>query len=267
MTKSVGATEDLFEHKFRHTDSCEGWRVGAKLECADPDKPDLVHVATVTNMMESRVLIHFDGWSHSYDFYCPPSSPLLHPVGWCAAHGGRVAPPLDSDPSSSWSWPCYLSSTASSTAIAAAIRLSQQAHLEAQSSASPATLSPAHNVNSQERYHSVAVTTESGASALREWKTLQELRRVATAITIEPVECMWSWGRGWENQWHGAASGAGVLRVVISAANFLDGRRGELAQDVDSSRRSPRMPWNETHRSTWPGRPSSASGDPRTTRL
>ena len=118
MTKSVGATEDLFEHKFRHTDSCEGWRVGAKLECADPDKPDLVHVATVTNIMENRVLIHFDGWSHSYDFWCPPSSWLLHPVGWCASHGGSVAPPLDSGGpmvnTSSWSWPSYLSSTASS---------------------------------------------------------------------------------------------------------------------------------------------------------
>ena len=119
MTKSVGATEDLFEHKFRHPDSCEGWRVGAKLECADPDKPDLVHVATVTNMMENRVLIHFDGWSHSYDTWLPPSSWLLHPVGWCASHGGSVAPPLDSGgpqvvSTSSWSWPSYLSSTASS---------------------------------------------------------------------------------------------------------------------------------------------------------
>ena len=75
----MGATEDLFEHKFRHTDSIDGWKVGAKLECADPDKPDLVHVATVTNMAEGRVLIHFDGWSHNYDLWTPPSSPLLTP--------------------------------------------------------------------------------------------------------------------------------------------------------------------------------------------
>ena len=102
VTKSIGATDDLFEHKFRHPDSCEGWRVGAKLECADPDKPDLVHVATVTNMMENRVLIHFDGWSHSYDTWLPPSSWLLHPVGWCASHGGSVAPPLDSGGPQAW---------------------------------------------------------------------------------------------------------------------------------------------------------------------
>ena len=111
----MGATEDLFEHKFRHTDSIDGWKVGAKLECADPDKPDLVHVATVTNMAEGRVLIHFDGWSHNYDLWTPPSSPLLHPVGWCASHGRSVTPPLDTKcPAPAWSWPAFLSSTASS---------------------------------------------------------------------------------------------------------------------------------------------------------
>ena len=38
---------------------------------------------------------------------------------------------------------------------------------------------------------------------LCERKTLEEFKAFATAVTVEPVECMWSWGKGWENQWHG----------------------------------------------------------------
>ena len=40
-------------------------------------------------------------------------------------------------------------------------------------------------------------------SSLCEVRSLEELKQVATAITTEPVECMWSWGKGWQNQWHG----------------------------------------------------------------
>ncbi|KAH8054873.1 hypothetical protein JL720_14396 [Aureococcus anophagefferens] len=40
-------------------------------------------------------------------------------------------------------------------------------------------------------------------TALCERRALEELRTIATAITTEPVECMWSWGNGWQNQWHG----------------------------------------------------------------
>ena len=38
------------------------WRVGMKLEAVDKLSADLVCVATVSNVMAGRVLIHFDGW-------------------------------------------------------------------------------------------------------------------------------------------------------------------------------------------------------------
>ena len=115
ITKSVGASEELFKNKLSHNVSTDGWKVGAKLESADPDKPDLVHVATVTNIIEGRVLIHFDGWSHNYDFWTLPSSPHLHPVGWCEARGKSVAPPLDSGHTpATFSWPAHLAATAAS---------------------------------------------------------------------------------------------------------------------------------------------------------
>ena len=41
-------------------------------------------------------------------------------------------------------------------------------------------------------------------SSLCERRALEELTAIATAITTEPVACMWSWGEtGFVNQWHG----------------------------------------------------------------
>lgn len=41
-------------------------------------------------------------------------------------------------------------------------------------------------------------------SSVCERRTLRELTRIATAVTTEPIGCMWSWGPGgWQNQWHG----------------------------------------------------------------
>lgn len=45
-------------------------------------------------------------------------------------------------------------------------------------------------------------------TSLCERRTLDEFKALATAITVEPVECMWSWGTGgsansFQNQWHG----------------------------------------------------------------
>ena len=114
MTKSVGAGDELFQNKLRLKSSTEGWRVGSKLEAADPDKPDLIHVATVSNVIENRVLIHFDGWHHNFDFWTSTTSTYLKPVGWCSDNKKTVTPPLGSKfTTSSFSWPSYLSSTSS----------------------------------------------------------------------------------------------------------------------------------------------------------
>lgn len=47
----------------------------------------------VVDVLGDRVLIHFDGWEDSYDYWCDPSSPYIHPVGWCQENGKPLSPP------------------------------------------------------------------------------------------------------------------------------------------------------------------------------
>lgn len=46
-----------------------GFRVGMKLEAVDKKNPTFVCVATVTDMMDNRFLVHFDNWDESYDYW------------------------------------------------------------------------------------------------------------------------------------------------------------------------------------------------------
>ncbi len=64
-----------------------GWKIGLKLEAVDKSNTSLICVATVTNVMDGRVLVHFDGWDLDYDYWVTPNSPYIHPKGWCADKG------------------------------------------------------------------------------------------------------------------------------------------------------------------------------------
>ena len=61
-----------------------GWEIGMKLEAIDKSNTSLVCVATVANILDGRVLIHFDGWEVDYDYWVEPkTSAYVHPIGWC----------------------------------------------------------------------------------------------------------------------------------------------------------------------------------------
>ena len=64
-----------------------------KLEAVDRKNPSLICVATVTDIMDNRFLIHFDAWEDMYDYWCDPTSPYIHPVGWCEENGLALTPP------------------------------------------------------------------------------------------------------------------------------------------------------------------------------
>jgi lethal(3)malignant brain tumor-like protein len=65
-----------------------------KLEAVDKSNASLVCVATVANVMDGRILVHFDGWEADYDYWVIPHiSPYIHPVGWCQQHGLELNPP------------------------------------------------------------------------------------------------------------------------------------------------------------------------------
>lgn len=70
-----------------------GFKVGMKLEAVDRKNPDLICVATVTNVIGNHFLVHFDEWDDSYDYWCQDDCPYIHPVGWCAENGKKLNPP------------------------------------------------------------------------------------------------------------------------------------------------------------------------------
>ena len=73
--------------------SPDGFAIGMKLEAVDKKNSILTCVATVIDILGDMVLVHFDGWEDSYDYWCDPTSPYIHPVGWCQETGKPISPP------------------------------------------------------------------------------------------------------------------------------------------------------------------------------
>lgn len=69
------------------------FRVGMKLEAVDRKNSSLICVASVADLIDNRLLIHFDSWGDVYDYWTDPSSPYIHPVGWCKENGHNLTPP------------------------------------------------------------------------------------------------------------------------------------------------------------------------------
>jgi len=55
--------------------------------------PSDVCVASVGNIMDGRILIHFDGWEPDFDFWSVPSSTCIHKVGYCEETGIKLHSP------------------------------------------------------------------------------------------------------------------------------------------------------------------------------
>ncbi|XP_038659374.1 lethal(3)malignant brain tumor-like protein 1 isoform X1 [Scyliorhinus canicula] len=99
-----------------------GFRVGMKLEAVDRMNPSLICVATVTDIVENRFLVHFDNWDDTYDYWCDASSPYIHPVGWCQQHCKSLTPPQGYPHPEEFSWDKYLEETKSAAAPARAFK-------------------------------------------------------------------------------------------------------------------------------------------------
>ncbi|XP_075441190.1 lethal(3)malignant brain tumor-like protein 1 isoform X2 [Ascaphus truei] len=110
LTKSLVAPKHLFVTP-RIVPSVSLFRVGMKLEAVDRMNPSLICVASVTDVVENRFLVHFDNWGETYDYWCDPSSPYVHPVGWCQEHGKPLTPPQDYPDPDHFTWDRYLAET------------------------------------------------------------------------------------------------------------------------------------------------------------
>ena len=69
------------------------FKVGMKLEAKDRIYPTLIAVATIADIKDGQLLIHFDGWGNDYNYWCKPKSTDIHPTGWCKMHGKELQPP------------------------------------------------------------------------------------------------------------------------------------------------------------------------------
>ncbi|XP_071451678.1 lethal(3)malignant brain tumor-like protein 3 isoform X2 [Hetaerina americana] len=99
-----------------------GFRTAMKLEAVDRKNQSLVCVATVADLLDSRILVHFDGWADVYDYWADPSSPYIHPVGWCKENGHPLTPPNGYSSPGPFSWETYLAETGSVAAPARAFK-------------------------------------------------------------------------------------------------------------------------------------------------
>ena len=64
-----------------------------RLEAKDRKYPTLTCVASISTVRDGKLLIHFDGWSNDYDYWCDVDSTDIHPVGWCTKNGLCVQQP------------------------------------------------------------------------------------------------------------------------------------------------------------------------------
>ncbi|XP_050006876.1 lethal(3)malignant brain tumor-like protein 1 isoform X7 [Alexandromys fortis] len=112
-TRAQAAPKHLFVSQGQSSPPV-GFQVGMKLEAVDRMNPSLVCVASVTDVVDGRFLVHFDNWDDTYDYWCDPSSPYIHPVGWCQKHGKPLTPPQDYPDPDSFCWENYLEETGTS---------------------------------------------------------------------------------------------------------------------------------------------------------
>ncbi|KAK9877329.1 hypothetical protein WA026_017725 [Henosepilachna vigintioctopunctata] len=113
-TKSAAAPKHLFANRAGNAICPNGFRVGMKLEAVDTkNNSSLICVATVRDMMDNRILVHFDSWDDIYDYWAEPTSPYIHPVGWCDQFGHRLTPPNDYPHPEDFTWDSYLRETKS----------------------------------------------------------------------------------------------------------------------------------------------------------
>eukprot|EP00794_Sanderia_malayensis_P011085 gene11085-12253_t len=90
QTNTIAVPEELLKKR-----SPTRFEVGQKLEVVDPRNPSLLRLATIVQLDNFQLKIHFDGWDEFYDYWFDSASNDLHPVGW----GEKTSHPVEPPPS------------------------------------------------------------------------------------------------------------------------------------------------------------------------
>ncbi|KAJ8004929.1 hypothetical protein DPEC_G00141390 [Dallia pectoralis] len=99
-----------------------GFRAGMKLEAVDKKNPYLICVASIAAVVDNRLLIHFDNWDDTYDYWCDASSPYIHPVGYCEEAELTLTTPAEYKHPKRFSWEKYMEETMTQAAPARAFK-------------------------------------------------------------------------------------------------------------------------------------------------
>lgn len=172
MTKAQAAPKELFASLGRIDMQCD-FEVGMKLEAVDRMNPSLICVATVTDVVDNRFLVHFDNWDDTYDYWCDSSSPYIHPIGWCQERNLPLTPPQDYPDPGRFSWSRYLDETGSTAVtpdafkVRAAHSFQPQQKLEAVDKRSPGLIRVA-TVEDVET-HRVKIHYDGWSNVYDEW--------------------------------------------------------------------------------------------------
>nr|XP_057941149.1 lethal(3)malignant brain tumor-like protein 1 [Doryrhamphus excisus]XP_057941150.1 lethal(3)malignant brain tumor-like protein 1 [Doryrhamphus excisus] len=122
MTKAQVAPKEVFASPGRVDVKC-GFDIGMKLEAVDRMNPSLICVATITDAVDARFLVHFDNWDDTYDYWCDATSPYIHPIGWCQERNLPLTPPQDYPDQGEFSWSRYMNETGSKAVEAEAFKM------------------------------------------------------------------------------------------------------------------------------------------------
>ncbi|XP_069126496.1 lethal(3)malignant brain tumor-like protein 3 isoform X2 [Argopecten irradians] len=112
MAKAVPAPKHLFQNQPTQNVTPNAFRVGCKLEAVDKKNNNLICVSTVADTLGDKILVHFDGWEDTYDYWCDVASPDIHPVGWCHENNTQLSLPCDWK-ETDFTWESYLAQTKS----------------------------------------------------------------------------------------------------------------------------------------------------------
>ncbi|XP_061392462.1 uncharacterized protein LOC133327934 [Musca vetustissima] len=105
--KAMAAPRHLFTHLNSSSLTPRNpFQIGMHLEAEDLNDTGKLCVASVADVLDDRIRIHFDGWDDCYDIIVDINSPYIHPCGWHEGRHQLVVPP-DCE-NSAFNWQSYI---------------------------------------------------------------------------------------------------------------------------------------------------------------
>ncbi|XP_067614701.1 uncharacterized protein l(3)mbt [Eurosta solidaginis] len=100
--KAIAAQRVLFTHLNASLGTHNPFKIGMHLEAEDLNDTGKLCVASIADVLDNRIRVHFDGWDDCYDYWVDISSPYIHPCGWHVGRQQLIVPPEFENTSFTW---------------------------------------------------------------------------------------------------------------------------------------------------------------------